>query len=111
MIPHVKALEAAYQLHYYLTFKTHFLRPFLAIEAQRSCVVSTLRDVCEREQYHLLESDIAPDNLRLLLSLKPDQAISRAVKMIKGNTDRSFSLNCPQVGFRKLWSRGYLSLR
>jgi len=87
--------------------KTHFLRPVLAAPEQLSSVENTLLEVCEREQYHLLESAISQDNLRLLVSLRPDQSIARVVKMIKGNTARRFALTFPQPCSQKLWSRGY----
>jgi REP element-mobilizing transposase RayT len=70
MTPHFIALDAAYQLHFYLCFKTHYLRPMLATEEEHSLVRRVLDDVCFREQYHLLETEVTQDHLRLLLSLK-----------------------------------------
>lgn len=104
--PPFKALTAAYQLHFYLCFKTHYLRPLLASEAEHSLINRVLDDVCAREQYHLLESQITPDHLRVLLSVKPEQTVSRAVKMLKGNLARQFGLAFPD---RKLWARGYFA--
>ena len=88
MTPHFTALDAAYQLHFYLCFKTHYLRPMLATKEEHSLVRRVLDEVCVREQYHLLETEVTEDHLRLLLSLKPTQTVSRAVKMLKGNVDR-----------------------
>jgi REP-associated tyrosine transposase len=109
MTPHVRQLEAAYQLHYYLVLKTHYLRPLIATESQRSLIESVLGDVCRRERYHLLQADISEDHLRLLLSMRPHQKVSDVVKLFKGNTDRQFSTNFPQNNFRKLWARGYFA--
>ena len=39
----------------------------------------------------------SPDHLRLLLSLKPEQALSRVVQMFKGNISRQFWLVYPDV--------------
>ena len=87
MTPHFTALDAAYQLHFYLCFKTHYLRPMLATTEVNSMVRGTLDAICLREQYHLLETEVTQDHLRLLVSLKPKQTVSRAVKMLKGNVD------------------------
>lgn len=113
MNPHFKALRAAYQLHYYLCFKTHYLRPMLHSNRVRQLVNDIVADVCSREQYHLLESDMTDDHLRLLLSLEPTQTVSRAVQMLKGNVNQKFTElfprelehNCTSV----LWARGYFA--
>ena len=53
-------------------------------------------DVCEREQYHLLDTSISPDHMRLLVSLNPEHAVSRVVKMVKGNLSRKFGRRFPR---------------
>lgn len=68
MNPHFKALEAAYQLHFYFCFKTHYLKPLLASQSAQSLMRNVLVDVCDREDVHLLESDIADDRLRSVKS-------------------------------------------
>ena len=64
-------------------------QPLLTPSVQ--CLAKTVLDeVCAREQYHLLESDISKDHLRFLISLQPSQKISKVVKMIKGNLQYQF---------------------
>jgi putative transposase len=113
MNPHFKALEAAYQLHYYLCFKTHYMQPIFGSADARTLVREVLLDVCNREQYHLLEHDVREEHLRVLLSLKPNQTITRASKMLKGNLDREFFLVLPDLVQRnkvkKLLARGYFA--
>ena len=84
MNPHFTALEAAYQLHYYLWFKTHYLQALLTREVQ-SVANLVVDDVCTREQYHLLSSDMTDNQIRLLISLRPDHKVSQVVKRLKGN--------------------------
>jgi hypothetical protein len=38
-----------------------------------------------REQYHLLSSDMTDNQIRLLISLRPDHKVSQVVKRLKGN--------------------------
>lgn len=97
MNPHFKALEPAYQLRYYLSFKTKFLKPTLANVAAQELTARVLADVCERQHYNLLENDISDDHLRLLISLQPSDTISNTVKMLKGNLQFQFGKNCPDV--------------
>src|SRR5215471_10017584 len=112
-VPTFKYLEAAYQLHSYFCFKTHYLRPlFASPEAQKS-INNTVEDVCNRHDYHLLDIKVSDDHLRLLLSLKPDQTVSRAVQMMKGNISHQFSRNCRDILTRyrtkSPWAEGYFA--
>jgi putative transposase len=113
MNPHFKALEAAYQLHFYLCFKTQYLKPLFATRDAQSLVQETLHDVCQRRDYHLMETDITDDHLRLLVSLQPSQTISDTVKMLKGNLDHQFGRNFRELlelnHTTKLWARGYFA--
>jgi putative transposase len=90
-------LEAAYQLHFYLCMKTRSLRPLFAEQEVADTLVQICQDVCLRQDYHLLDRQVSPDHLRVLLSLRPEQAVSGAVKMLKGNIARQLGLRIPGV--------------
>ena len=111
--PPFKALEAAYQLHFYLLFKTRYLRPLMAGNDEQGLITTVLDDVCVREQYHLLDASITPNHLRLLISLKPEQTISHLVKTIKGNLSHQFGAEFPERlkrhNARTLLARGYFA--
>jgi REP-associated tyrosine transposase len=106
-------LESAYQLHFYLCFKTHYARPLFAEPAVQTTINNVVEDVCNRHGYHLLDTRVSPDHLRLLLSLKPDQTVSRAVQMVKGNLSRQVPLAYPALmerhRTRTLWAEGYFA--
>jgi putative transposase len=104
MNPHFKALEAAYQLHFYFCLKTHFLKPHLATHDAEKLVVKVLERVCQREQYHVLQLDVSATQLRFLLSLKPTHAVSQVVRLLKGNLERDFRHS---FKVEKLLGRGY----
>ena len=112
MTPHFSSLTAAYQLHFYLSFKTQYCRPLMNA-ASHALVHDVLSEVCARESYHLLDADLAEDNLRLLLSLNPQQAVSKVVNMLKGNLSRQYGLVLPNQlsaqNCRSLWARGYFA--
>ena len=98
-------LTWAYQLHYYLCFRTHRRR--LAFEGKTAQLIDVLDDICSRHGYHLLKCQPRPDQLRCLLSLKPDQTIANVMKTIKTNSSRE---SCIQLGLTApVWARGYLA--
>ena len=91
MNPHFTALEAAYQLRYYLFFKTQCLKATLAASVEtKDLAYQVLAEVCDRNSYHLLETNINQDHLRLLISLQPHDTVSKTVRMLKGNLQCQF---------------------
>jgi REP-associated tyrosine transposase len=96
-----------------LWFKTHYRRPLLLTENTRSLVYDVLSEVATREDYHLLDTDIGQDNLRLLISLKSSQSVSDAVKLLKGNVSRQFGLvfedKLNAYRCRSLWAKGFFA--
>jgi len=113
MKPVFTVLDSAYQLHYYLGFRTHFRKPLFPTNKEHDLIKIVLDDVCRREKYHLLDTSIEKDHLRLLLSLKPDQRVSRAIQMLKGNISREYGLTCnEQLALHRasrLWAKGYFA--
>jgi putative transposase len=111
--PPFTTLNAAYQLHFYFCFKTRYLKPLFSTEAEHALLRNVIDDVCVREQYHLLKARISPEHLRFLLSMKPEQTISHAVKMLKGNLSREFGAAFPQQLMKQktstTWARGYFA--
>ena len=106
MNPHLTALEAAYQLHYYLWFKTHYLQPLLASADRQQWVKLVIADTCKRHDFSLLESDFDSTHLRLLISLQPKHTVSQAVKLLKGNLQYQFGKT---FDGEKLLGRGYFA--
>ena len=111
--PPFSHLESAYQLHFYLCFKTHYLREALVGDTEQQLVNTTAEAVCAKEGYLLLETRVEPAHVRLLLSLKPDQSISQAVQRLKGTISRRFSATfatrLPELRMPTLWARGYFA--
>ena len=100
-------LNWAYQLHYYICFRTHRRRACFAEDRSAETLVSALTEICQRHDYRLLESKVYPDHFRCLLSLRPEQAVSTVIQTIKANSSREcnqrLGLTAP------LWARGYLA--
>jgi len=96
--PHVTSLRWAFQLHYYLCFRTHRRRPLVT-----SCLDELVTEICNRHGYHLLECQSHPDHVRTILSLKPADAVAKVIQTIKTNSSRELPMTKP------VWARGYLA--
>lgn len=111
--PPFKSLEAAFQLHFYLLFKTRYLHPLLDGKREQNLITTALEEVCAREQYHLLDSRVGSKHLRLLVSLRPYQSISRVIKTVKGNLSYQFGVEFPdqlrQLKTKTPLARGYFA--
>ena len=97
------SLTWAYQLHYYLCFRTHRRRQVFLTEG----LDDLLAEICGRHEIHLLECQPQPDQVRNIVSLRPDQNIAKTVQLLKTNSsrewNRKFDLQPP------LWATGYLA--
>lgn len=66
-----------------------------------------ITEICERHEYHLLECQPHADQLRCLVSLRPEQPVAKTIQTMKTNASREFSAK-----FRlqpPIWARGYLA--
>jgi len=100
-------LRWAYQLHYYICFRTRWRRDEFYTANREASLSRTLADICGNHDYHLLEHKVYPDHLRCLVSLKPDHAISKVLNTLKSNLSREF---CSDYKLEPpLWATGYLA--
>jgi putative transposase len=107
IIEPLQTISWAYQLHYYLCFRTRRCRSVFITPEHVDALNVALREICQRHNYHLLQSKIYPDHLRCLLSLRPEQAISSVIQTIKANSARLF--NAQFASNAPLWGRGFLA--
>src|SRR5262245_16779672 len=103
----IASLTWAYQLHYYVCFRTRWRHVRFAKPNEAELLSRILSEVCSRHQYHLLRHKVFADHLRCLLSLRPDQSISQTVNKLKSNLSREF---CAEFRITApLWATGYLA--
>jgi len=66
-----------------------------------------LTDLCQTNDFRLLEKKQQATHVQLVLSLRPNQRISDVLKQLKG---RSSAALCRDFGISPpLWARGYLA--
>jgi putative transposase len=101
-----KEISWAYQLHYHICFRTHRRKPFFDDQTRIAALSQALTELCKINDLHLIEKDYQPKHVQLVLSLRPSQLISDALKRLKG---RSSAAICQEFGLLPpLWARGYL---
>ncbi|HKV38765.1 MAG TPA: IS200/IS605 family transposase [Blastocatellia bacterium] len=100
-------LSWAYRLHYYICFRAYH-RHRLFGEAERAKQMAVLlQEVCSNHDYHLLQQKVYPNHVRMLVSLRPDQTVSKVVQTVRGNSSREFA-RCFNLKTSP-WARGYLA--
>ena len=97
----------AYQLHYYLCFRTYRRQQFFASEMKSDVLRAVVNEICKRHDYHLLKNKIYPDQVRCLISLRPHQSVSNIVKIIKANASRECGLQLKLT--TPVWARGFMA--
>jgi putative transposase len=103
----LSSLTWAYQLHYYLCFRTRSRRPYFITDGASAALRGITAEICERHDYHLLEQDTYADEIRCLLSLRPDQSVAKVIQTIKANSSRECGASLGLIA--PVWERGYLA--
>jgi REP-associated tyrosine transposase len=97
----------AYQLHYYLCFRTHRRKKLWSSDDKMDALTQELSQICERHDFHQIKAKGYPDHLRCLLSLRPSHSISKTLQTVKTNLSRElgarFDLRPP------VWADGFLA--
>ena len=102
-----KEISWAYQLHYHICFRTYRRHAVFNDQSKLAFLSQQLTDLSKINGIHLLEKDCKPEHIQMLLSLRPDQLISDALKQLKG---RSSAATCQRFELTPpLWARGYLA--
>ena len=102
------SLRGAYQLHYYFCFRTKRDKPLFGPDVRIS-IEKHLTGIFEYCDFHLLERDLEENNLRLVVSLRPEHSVAEAIKKTRGNLSRLLCAEYQNLEAGNLWSRGYFA--
>ena len=94
-------LTWAYQLHYYLCFRTHRRKQLFTSRNIEKRLADLIAEIATNHDYHLLDHQSYPTQLRCLLSLRPSHAVAKVIQILKCNSARELPFSIP------LWARGY----
>lgn len=90
-----------YSLQYHIVWCTKYRKAVL-VEPIASRCKERLQTLAEEYQFTILEMEILPDHIHLLLDCKPQFKISDMIKILKGNLARWLFLDYPELK-RHLW--------
>ena len=100
--------NVVYRCHYHVTWCPKYRRSVLidGVEDRLSEIVS---DVCREKEAKIIELEIMPDHVHLLVSVDPQFGIHRLVKAIKGRSSRLLRQEFSFLRSRlpSLWTNSY----
>lgn len=69
-----------------------------------------IREICEELQSELIELEIMPDHVHLLIEVDPQLGVHKAIKTIKGKTSRILRKEFKELTTKlpTLWTNSYL---
>ena len=102
--------HTTWECKYHVVFAPKF-RCQIIYGKLRTEIGKILRTLCERKGIEMLEGNLCPDHVHMLLKIPPKYSISQVMGYLKGKSsliifDRFANLKY-KYGNRKFWCRGY----
>jgi putative transposase len=105
-----KLAHAVWRCKYHLVWCPKYRFRVLRGDVGRSARES-IRSLCERAGIEILEGNVRPDHVHLVVSIPPKVAVSRTVGFLKGKSAISMFDRYPKLRKRywgrHFWARGY----
>ena len=95
---------------YHVVFAPKFRRKIIYNQL-RADIGKIIRMLCERKDITIIEAELCPDHVHMLISIPPKMSVSGAIGYIKGKStllifDRHADMKY-KYGQRQFWCRGY----
>jgi putative transposase len=107
----ISSLEhTRWRCQYHIVFAPKFRR--MAIDKEIKVDIGIiLRELCRRKEIEIIEAELCPDHIHMLISVPPKYSISSIMGYLKGKSslmifDRHSNLKY-KYGNRHFWARGY----
>ena len=105
-----KLAHTSWNCKYHIVFAPKYRRKVFYGE-KRKDIGSILRQLCEWKQIHIIEAEVCPDHVHMLLEIPPKVSVSSFVGFLKGKRSLLLYERFPQLKFkyrnREFWCRGY----
>ncbi|MFR6370771.1 IS200/IS605 family transposase [Phascolarctobacterium succinatutens] len=97
-----------YSCKYHIVFCPKYRRKVL-VNGVDTRLKELVNSICEELQVDIIEMEIMPDHVHILLGVDPQFGIHKAVKTIKGTTSRILRQEFPWLRSRipTLWTNSY----
>ena len=99
-----------WECKYHIVFAPKFRRKAIYGELKKD-IGKTLRELCERKGIEIIEAELCPDHIHMLVRIPPKYSVSEIMGYLKGKSsliifDRHANLKY-KYGNRHFWCRGY----
>ena len=95
---------------YHIVFAPKFRRQIVYGKMKEE-IGKILRSLCERKEIEILEAELCPDHIHMLISVPPKYSISQIMGYLKGKSSLmifdKFAQMKYKYGNRRFWCRGY----
>ena len=100
--------NVVYSCKYHVVWCPKYRRPVL-VEGVAERLKELIRETCSRLNTDLLEMEVMPDHVHLLIEVDPQFGIHKAVKRLKGYSSRILREEFPWLRSRipSLWTNSY----
>ena len=100
--------NVVYSCKYHVVWCSKYRRPVL-VEGVDERLKELIRETCSRLNTDLLEMEVMPDHVHLLIEVDPQFGIHKAVKRLKGYSSRILREEFPWLRSRipSLWTNSY----
>ena len=97
-----------YSCKYHVVWCPKYRRKVLVNEVETR-LKGLVKQICEENHIDLLEMELMPDHIHLMLEVDPQFGIHKAVKTIKGKTSRILRQEFPHLKTKlpTLWTNSY----
>lgn len=97
-----------YSCRYHVVWCPKYRRKVL-IGDVKAMLKELVKQICQKNQFDLLEMEVMPDHIHLLLEVNPQFGIHKAVKLIKGTTSRILRSEFKHLTTKlpTLWTNSY----
>lgn len=100
--------NVVYSCKYHVVWCPKYRRKVL-VDGVDERLKTVIREVCEEIHAEIIEMEVMPDHVHLLMEVDPQYGIHRAVRLIKGRSSRLLRQEYPWLRSRlpTLWTNSY----
>ncbi len=101
-------LNVVYSCKYHVVWCPKYRRKVL-VDKVAIRLIELVQSICIERNFDLIEMEVMPDHVHLLIEVDPQFGIHKAVKLIKGTTSRVLRQEFPWLRSRipSLWTNSY----
>lgn len=100
--------NVVYSCKYHVVWCPKYRRKVL-VDGVDARLKTLVEEICAESHFDIIEMEIMPDHVHLLIEVDPQYGIHRAIKLIKGRTSKVLRQEFPWLKSRlpSLWTNSY----